>query len=50
MVFDNEDSLLQAMAEADIGTLRKNVFVEQPFWNDMDASLLGLSNAEIKSK
>jgi len=47
-VFDTGDDLLQAMAEADIGTLRENVFVEQAFWNDMDAGLLGLSNAEIE--
>ena len=47
-VFDTEDDLLQAMAEADIGTLRENVFVEQAFWNDMDAGLMGLSNAEVE--
>lgn len=47
-VFDTKDDLLQAMAEADIETLQENVFVEQAFWNDMDASLLGLSNAEVE--
>ena len=47
-VFGNEDELLQALAQADMNTLRNSVFVEQEFAYDIDTSMLGLSWAEIE--
>jgi len=47
-VLGNEDEVLQAMAKADINTLRNSVFVSQEFVRNIDTSLLGLSHAEIE--
>jgi hypothetical protein len=46
-VFDDSSLALQAMAEADIDSLRNTVFVEEQFISDTDVKQLGFAQGEI---
>ena len=46
-VFGNSSLLLQAMAEADVDSLRNTVFIEEKFISDNDIEQLGFSHGEI---
>ncbi len=47
MVFKNSNQLLEAMAEADINTLRNNVFIEEKFVSEIDVKEIGFTHGEI---
>jgi len=47
-VFDTGDDLLQAMAEADIESLRATLFVERRFWAGVDGASLDSTSGEIE--
>lgn len=46
-VFDGSSELLEAMADADVDSLRNTVFVEEKFISDTDVEQLGFAQGEI---
>lgn len=46
-VFENSHQLLEAMAKADINSLRNNVFVEEKFLSEINLERLGVTDGEL---
>ena len=47
MVFENSDQLLEAMANADIDSLRNNVFIDEAFVSKINLETLGFTHGEL---
>ena len=50
MVFKNSNQLLEAMAEADINSLRNKVFIEEEFVSEIDVEEMGFTHGELTVK